>query len=53
MTRQLRSNHTPDISKVKSEVAKIKKMVDDLYDMPFIPALVIVEVDPKIQVENI
>lgn len=38
---------------VKAYVAEIKKMVDELYDRPFIPAPVVIEVDPNIEVENI
>lgn len=41
MMQQLGSGQTPDIMEVKKKVAKIKKMVNKLYDRPFISALVI------------
>lgn len=53
MTHQLGRDQTPDIMDVKAEVAKIKKMVHELYDKPFILAHVIIEIELVIEVENI
>lgn len=53
MTRQLGSGQILYIAEVKIQVSKIKKIVDDLDDKPFIPATVIIEIKPKIEVKNI
>lgn len=53
MTRQLGNSQIPNIVEVKIEVAKIKKMVNELYKRPFIPSTMIIEIEPKIEVENI
>lgn len=53
MTRQLGNSQTSDIAKVKMEMAKIKKMVSELYDRPFIPSPMIMKFEPKVYVENI
>lgn len=53
MAQQLGSGQVSAIAEVKFEVNGIKKMVDQLYDRPFIPALVVVEVKPNIYVKNI
>lgn len=53
MTRQLGSGQIFYIAEVKFKVAKIKKMVDELYDQPFIPTLVVVDMELAIYVENI
>lgn len=53
MTWKLGSGQILDIEKVKIEVVKIKKMVSELYDRPFISALMVTKVEPKIHVENI
>lgn len=42
-----------NIEKVKTEVVRIKKIVDKLYERLFIPAPVVMEVVPEVQVENI
>lgn len=48
MTYQLVSNQILDIAEVKTKVAEIKKKMDELYDRPFIPTPVIVEVNLEI-----
>lgn len=53
MTRQLGSEQILTIAKVKTEVVEIKKMVSDLYDRPFILALVVLEVELEIHIKNI
>lgn len=50
ITHQLGSSQTLDVAKVKADVAKIKKIVDELFDSLFIPAPVVLEVEPDIQV---
>lgn len=52
MTRHFGSSKILDIVEVKSKVAEIKKIVDELYDRPFIPALVITKIEPEIEVKN-
>lgn len=52
MTRHFGSNKILDIVEVKSKVAEIKKIVDELYDRPFIPASVITKIKPEIEVKN-
>lgn len=41
------------IIKVKVEVAKIKKMVNEMYDKPFLSTHVVTDIEPKIKVVNI
>lgn len=53
MIRQMGSVQNLNIVEVKEEVAEIKKMVNELYDWPFILVPVITEVEPKIHVVNI
>lgn len=43
----------PNITEVKIEVAEIKKIVDDLYDIPFIPTPVTIMIEQEREVENI
>lgn len=52
MNQQMGSGQIPDIAEVKFEVAEIKKMVDELYDRPFIPSPVVAEVELGIYVQN-
>lgn len=48
MIRQLGSGQIPDIAEVISEVAKIKKMADELYNRSIIPKPMVIAVDPEI-----
>lgn len=47
------SSQTPDITKVKSKVDEIKKMVVELYDRPIISEPVVAIVVPNVHVDNI
>lgn len=53
MTHQLGRGQIPNITEVKIEVAEIKKIVDDLYDIPFIPTPVTIMIEQEREVENI
>lgn len=53
ITQQFGSSQISQIVEVKSEVSEINKMVNKLYDMSFIPVLVIRKIEPEIEVENI
>lgn len=48
MAQKFGSNIILDIAKVKTEVAKIKKIVVELYNRPIIPKTVVTEVVPKV-----
>lgn len=53
MNLQLGSSQTLKIAKAKVEAAEFKKMVNKMYDRPFIPTPVVTEVEPEIYIENI
>lgn len=47
MTQQFRAGQIPEIAKVKDKVSLIKKIVNELFDKSFIPAPVIIDIEPK------
>lgn len=38
---------------MKAKVAELRKMIEEMYDGPFIPTRIIMKVEPKVVVENI
>lgn len=53
ITCQLDSGQNPNIMKVKVKLAKIRKLVDKLYERPYFLAPVITEIELEIEIENI
>lgn len=53
LIHQLGSGQTPDVLELKAEVDEIWKLVDELYDRPFILAPIITEIKLEIEFENI
>lgn len=53
ITRQLGTGQSPNIGDVRAEIAKIKKMITQLYERPIIAELVMETVIPPVEVPNI
>lgn len=47
------SGQTPDIAEVKVEVVEILKLMNELYDIQFIPVPRMTEIEPEIEFGNI